>query len=318
MADDLTTLADLVKINDNNLADIDGVSDLLNKAPLIGSLAADESSNGTTHKYLKETGAPVVGFRAPNEGRDHDKSTDEVVTTDLKVLDASFSVDVTIPDGYAKGPDVWLGREGKRHLREAYFVAEKQFINGQGDGQATGFVGMADVLNDLAIETVTGAGGAANLSSIYFIRTNNDGTDVMAIGGGQEIGAGVDIMWREPVITSKTDGTGKTFPAYLVPITAWLGLQVGGKYSMGRLCNIPAGVGGDTAGAVTDALIYSALEQMPFDPDLIVMNRRSRRQLRESRTATNATGAPAPRPTEVEGIPILKVESITNAETAVA
>jgi len=38
------------------------------------------------------------------------------------------------------------------------------------------------------------------------------------------------------------------------------------------------------------------------------------KQLRDSRTATNVTGAPAPRPTEVEGIPIIVTDAIVNTE----
>lgn len=51
-------------------------------------------------------------------------------------------------------------------------------------------------------------------------------------------------------------------------------------------------------------------------PNYIVMNRRSAAQLRKSRTATNATGAPAPWPTEIEGIPIIVTDAIGNAEAA--
>ena len=51
MSDSFYTLADLTKINDNNLADID-VSDLFNKAPLLAQVAATVASNGTVHKYV--------------------------------------------------------------------------------------------------------------------------------------------------------------------------------------------------------------------------------------------------------------------------
>jgi hypothetical protein len=44
------------------------------------------------------------------------------------------------------------------------------------------------------------------------------------------------------------------------------------------------------------------------------MNRRSLSQLRKSRTATNATGTPAPIPREVEGIPIIVTEALSSTE----
>jgi hypothetical protein len=71
---------------------------------------------------------------------------------------------------------------------------------------------------------------------------------------------------------------------------------------------------------LTDALIYSLLELFPAGepPTLLLMNRRSRAQLQASRTATNATGAPAPLPTMVENIPILASDGVLNAETEVS
>jgi hypothetical protein len=44
------------------------------------------------------------------------------------------------------------------------------------------------------------------------------------------------------------------------------------------------------------------------------MSYRSLRQLRDSRTATNAVGAPAPTPTDVDGIPIYPTLGITDTE----
>ncbi|MCC9644391.1 hypothetical protein LOC71_19130 [Rhodopirellula sp. JC740] len=113
MADTPITIADLVKINSMDVADND-VSDLLIDAPLIRSLVADTASNGTSHKYTKEASAPVVGFRSANDGRDHDASSDTLVTIDLKILDASFHVDKAVADAYTKGgPDGLMAREAK-------------------------------------------------------------------------------------------------------------------------------------------------------------------------------------------------------------
>jgi hypothetical protein len=44
------------------------------------------------------------------------------------------------------------------------------------------------------------------------------------------------------------------------------------------------------------------------------MTKRSQEQLRASRTATNATGAPAPIPTDAFGIPIGVTDGILNTE----
>ncbi len=308
MADTFLSLADLVKVNDQNLADID-VKDILDDAPFMGALAADTSSNGTDHKYLKETGAPVVGFRDPNTGRENEKSGDTLVTINLKILDASFNVDKALADAYKKGPEAYIAREAKRHLKAAFFVAEQQFINGTGN-EADGFTGLADALAlPNAMTHDAGGSTADTASSVYLVRTNADGTDATAITGedGQ-------ISIDESVVQAIEDvANGGRFTGYHTPILGWLGLQVGSAHSVGRICNITE----DAGKTLDDDLIYRALSLFPASrqPNLIVMNRRSLRQLRESRTATNATGTPAPRPTDVDGIRIVTTDAIVSTET---
>ena len=239
MPDSLPTLADLVKINDQNLADID-VSDLLDRAPFMGALFAQPSSNGTDHKYVKEITAPVVGFRAPNEGRDLSKSGDELVTVSLKILDATNGCDVAIADAYKRGgPEAYVARENLRHLRAAFFHAEKQFINGTGN-EADGFQGFTDVFSTLVLDNVIDAGGSADLerTSVYLVRTGEDACSAVfnddAEGG---------IQMKDTVVTPLIDATGKTFPAYYTPITGWIGLQIGALLDVARIANI-----GKTAG----------------------------------------------------------------------
>lgn len=308
MADSFLTLADLVKINDKNLADIN-VTDLLDDAPFMKALAADFSSNGTSHKYVKETGAPVVGFRTVNTGRENTKSSDTLVTIDLKILDGSFKVDKALADAYFRGAESYIQREAFRHLKAAFFVAEQQFINGT-DSDIDGFTGMADAIapgDDMTVDAggsaASGSGGS-DLTSVWLVRTLNDGTEVSAI-----LGQSGEIQIDESVVQRVEDGDGKHYTAYWTPIQGWLGLQVGSANSIVRIHSLD-----DSTHKLTDNLIYEGLSLFPASrqPNLIVMNRRSLKQLRASRTATNVTGAPAPRPTEVDGIPIIVTDAITS------
>jgi len=306
MADSYQTLTDLLKINDQNLADIE-VTDLLDDAPFMAALAADESSNGTKHEYTKETGAPVVGFRSPNAGRENSKSTDTLVSVDLKIIDASFAVDKALAIAYKRGSDAFVAREGKRHLKAAFFAAEKQFLNGTG-GDADGFTGLADALGLASAMTLNAEGSAADTgSSVYLVRTNADGVDCTAIAGQEG-----QIVMGETVEQRLSDADGKQYTGLYTDISGWLGLQVGSAHSVGRIVNLTE----ESGKGLTDDLIYEALSLFPASrqPNLIVMNRRSLKQLRQSRTATNATGAPAPRPTDVDGIPIVTTDAIASTE----
>lgn len=311
MADTFQTLAHLVKINDQNLADID-LSDILDDAPLMRALAADVASNGTDHKYVKETTAPVVGFRAANTGRENKRSDDTLVTINLKILDASFAVDKALAVSYRRGAEAYVAREARRHLKAAFFKAEQQFINGT-DSDADGFNGLADALGLANAMTYDATGSTADTgSSVYLVRTNADGVDCTAITGNDGMIDMGDTI-EQAIEDRANDGR---FTGLYTGIEGWLGLQVGSAYSVGRICNLTAQAGK----GLTDDVIYEALSLFPASrqPNLLVMNRRSLKQLRESRTATNQTGAPAPRPMDVDGIPVVVTDAILSTEAILA
>lgn len=311
MADDLFALSDLLKINDTSLADID-VSDLRNMAPLMSQIPYTPATHGTLHKYTKETGAPVVGFRSANGGRDMDSSEDTEVSATLHILDFTSVIDKAVADAYVRGgATAKIAREASRHLRAAMFAYEKQLINGTVDGDASGFNGFADVLDDSDDAMVVDAGGttANTASSVYAVRFGED--DVIGVLGNE----GVFDLGESSVIQRVVDpGTdNKSFPAYLTPGTGYTGLQIGGAYSFGRICNLTE----DSGKGLTDDLVAQLLADFPASkmPTHLVCNQRSREQLRKSRTATNATGTPAPIPTEVFGIPLVVTDAIINTES---
>lgn len=315
MAATFLALADLVKLNDMNDADID-VSDILDEAPVLARLAATEASNGTVHSYLKETTAPTVGFRAVNVGRENSDSADTEVTATLQILDASFDVDQMLAKAYKKGgPSAFIAREAARHLKAAMFVYEKQVINGIiSPGASGGFAGLRDVMVIANAMTYDAAGTTADTgSSLYAVRTGSDMRDVALVAGGVTDAATIEI--GETVTIQKTSSAALTYPAYFTPIQAYLGLQLGSAYSIGRIANLTA----DSGKGLTDAKIAELLALFPASrqPTFMFCNRRSLKQLQASRTATNSTGAPAPFPTEAFGIPLVTTDAITSTEAII-
>lgn len=302
------TLNDMILINDRNLADYE-ITDLLQQAPFLAALAADTSSNGTQHKYLKEITAPTVGFRAINQGRPHSKSVDEMVTVDLKILDAGWSVDKAAADIYKNGKDAFIDREGWRHLRAALFAAEQQLINGD---DTDGFIGMAqaDGLTMTSDDMVLSGGASSDRTSVWAVRSTPDFRDAALI-----LGQNGNIEWGETLVQRVDDDEGDHFFAYVTPIQGWMGMQVGSRHSIARYANLGTGEGE----TLDDDKLAALIEKFPSGkpPTMFVMNRRSLRQLRDSRTATNMSGAPAPFPSEAFGIPIIVTDAITNAESAV-
>lgn len=308
MANAFRTLAEMLVINDRNLADIN-ITDVLNKAPTLARMAAIAASNGSQHKYTKETAAPATGFRAESDGRENTKSTDTAVTVTMKILDASFAVDIAVADTFKDGPEAWIQKELARFLRSAMFNAEKQMFYGTGN-DAGGFAGIADNAgyNGLSDAMVYNAAGttASTGSSLFGIKTGEDACAIVTGYDGK-----IDV--KETVVQMVAGATTGTLPMYWTPVTAWLGLQLGGAYHVGRLANLTA----DSGKGLTDAKISAFLSLFPSGelPDFMVCSRRSLTQLQASRTATNATGAPAPFPTEAFGVPIFTSEAISNTET---
>lgn len=310
MADAYLTTSDVAVFRNNDMDLM--VNDVLNDAPFLQVLAAT-TCRGNTYLYPRETAAPVVGFRNANDGIENKKATREQVTVTLGIVDASFAVDVAVAKADVMGKEHAMAVEAMSHLRQAMFEVEQQIINGKvGNvaGAAGGFSGFADQTNldenDDAMVINAGGTTAGTGSSVYLVRMGEG--DVQALWGeGGEIEVG-----EETIVERAGSATGR-FPAYYRHICGWAGVKIGSTYSVARIGNLTE----DANKGLTDTLIYNALAMFPASrqPNVIVMNRRSLKQLRASRTATNVTGAPAPRPTEVEGIPIVVTDAILNTET---
>lgn len=306
MANDYLAVADLVAfaagLGHNELLELKA------GAPLLAQLPAIESSDGITHKYTKTTQLPVTGFRAENDGREVDHSIDTTVTETLKIYDWSFDVDKAVAD--SRGRDRVMSREETMHIRSALFGLEKQIIYGTGNDSA-GFSGWANSadLNQAADEMVLDAGGstANEGTSCYLIRASE--TEVASVYMGDQLTFSAN---QEIVIIQKAGATG-FYPAYYKPGCGNFAAQIGTKYSIARIASIHPT---DSNAQLTDELIYNAWSLFPagVNPTHIVMNRSAQKMLRNSRTATNATGAPAPYPTDVGGVPIVVTDAITSTE----
>ena len=318
MADTLTTLAELVRFNslDVNPAEI---TDILNKAPVLRVLHAMQSSNGTVHKYNVETTAPVIGFRAVNDGADYTASISTQTSINLKYIDAKVIEDAAECRAYRGGATAWMDNRTARQLREALFTLEKQFFNGTVGGAAGGFLGLADDANynGASDALVINAAGttAATGSSVWFIRSTPDDASVALVGAGDNGLATPNINFTVGDIFESVvlGANSKSMVAMVRDAGGHLGVQIGSKYAVARIANLTE----DSGKGLTDTLLARALALFPVSdqPTHICMNRRSLRQLQVSRTTYSPTGFPAPRPTEYEGIPIVVTDAITSTET---
>ena len=313
MPESYNTLAGLVQLNDKNLADLN-VSDLLDGAPLLNAIHAQTASNGTEHKYLKQTTASSAAFRDALDGATKTASADTLVTVTLKILDATFDTDIALADAYKSGRDAWLQLELLRSLKQTFAHVEKQMFYGAASpGDTKGFAGLRDnaQLDAIADTMVSNAGGSnvATQTSCYLLRHGMDDCS-MILGNEGQI-----VVEDEPTIIQKAGSGSGYYPALYVPVTGYLGFQIGGAYSAARIANIECNDLTSTS-AFDDEKIAAALSLFPASkmPNVCVMNRNALQLLRRSRGAYSPTGAPAPFPTEVFGVPIVVTDGLVSTE----
>jgi len=179
---------------------------------------------------------------------------------------------------------------------------------------AKGFPGLQAIHTAFNSGLVVDAGGTTGgtASSVYGINTDTQGVQLV-FGAGTTFELG---EWRIENV-----GTASVYPAHVANLTAWVGMQVGSKYSVGRLKDATA----DSGGGVTDAKLAELLSKYPvgYRPNYWLMNRRSAFQLQSSRSSSviysgvkSSSGAEvfAPLPSESNGIPIVITDSILNDE----
>ena len=306
------TLAGLLVLNDQNLADI-YPNQVLDNAPVVQAATAVPASNGTQHKYVKQAVAAGAGFRKINTGVTNAASQFTDVTNNLEFLDASFTRDVALASGYVSklGIGPYVEHETGKAIRAAMYDIEDAIFNFTQDTQFIGLPYMNDYA-DTDVGQIVDAGGAGG-KSVWILRWAEDGVAIVAGNDGR-----VDMVWDDnnPTIVQVTDaGATNVYSAYRVTLGMWAGLQVGSLYDVVRIANLD----GTSDDLLTDDVLSDALSKFPagHNPNMIVMNRTARKELQQSRTATNPTGAPAPFPMEAFGVPIVTTEALPTDETTI-
>jgi hypothetical protein len=299
----MPTLLDIAKANGSDA--VVGLIDEAAKAHPEISLGAARTIKGLNYKTLVRTAVPTGGFRSANEGVAATKGTYENRLVECYIFNPRWECDKAIADAYEDGAPAYIALEGSAVTEGAMQTLATQFYYGQGTGGDTkGFPGLLAALDSTL--TIDAGGTTADTgSSCWAVKFGPKDVQWVYGGDGQLELSDVD----EARIL---DGSSNPYTAYVQEILARPGLQVGSKYSIGRIKKLTA----DSGKGLTDARIGALLATFPVGrrPDVLLCSRRSLEQLRASRTATNATGAPAPMPTEAYGIPLAATDAILDTE----
>lgn len=259
----------------------------------------------TNYRTYIRTELPPAGFRHANQGVDAQKSTFENRLVETFILNVRFEVDRAVADRYEDGSAAYLAIEAAGQMQSAFRALSRQFYYGRGQfGDAAGFPGLIESVTSAM--TVSVGGTTANAcSSVWAVRWGmQDVIWVWGDGGRLELS---DVRTE-----TLLDANSKPFTGYVQELLAYPGLQVGRSFSVGRIRQLTEEAGR----TLTDQHIATLISKFPagMPPQALFMSRRSLAQLRQSRTATNPTGAPAPFPTESFGIPIYVTDAILDTE----
>jgi len=299
------TLLDIARLNGND-AVVGLIEQNLNAAPEAANWPM-RTIRGTSYKTLVRTAVPTVGFRKGNEGTAAVKSTYINRLVECFILSSKIAVDVAVANAHEDGADAVKVLEASGVMKGAMYGMGTQAYYGSGStvgNDTDGFPGLIDLVDSDYIVDANGS-SAGTGSSVYGLRFSGQG--VSFVGGN---GEGMTLGdWREEYVTDS--GSTNSYNAFVTPMDSWIGLQVVDISAVGRIADL------DATAVLTDVLIASLIEKAPVGGmwEALYMNRRSLGQLQASRTATNATGTPAPFPTEAFGIPIVVTDSIVSTET---
>jgi hypothetical protein len=308
-------LLDIAKLNGSDTI-VGLIEETLTYAPEVQILPA-RTIRGTSYKVVSRTSYPGVGFRAANEGSTPTKSSFENQLIECYILSGAVQADIAVARAYEDGEQAWKDVEAVGVMRQALIELGSQVIYGT-SVDSKGFPGLQAIHTAFNAGLVVDAGGTTGgtASSVYGINTDTQGVQLV-FGSGTTFELG---EWRIENV-----GTDTVYPAHVANLTAWVGMQVGSKYSVGRLKDATA----DSGAGVTDAKLAELLSKYPvgYRPNYWLMNRRSAYQLQVSRSASSvqngvktSSGSEifAPLPTESNGIPIVITDSILNDEALTA
>lgn len=308
-------LLDIARINGND-AVVGLIEENQTAAPDVLAFPA-RTIRGTSYKIGVRKSYPGVGFRTANGGTTYTKSEFENRLIETFILSGNVRADVAVASAYEDGPEAWKAIEASGVMAQSMIELGSQIYYGLST-DANGFPGLQAIHTAYSATlteplTVDAGGTTANTgSSVYGVKFGPQ--DCQLIFGSNttfELGE-----WFQQMVN---DGTvGQDYLAHVASLNAWVGLQVGSVYSVGRLKDATE----DAGKGVTDAKLAELLSKYPVGkrPDAWFMNRRSAFQLQTSRSATsntsgNASTAPyAALPDSALGIPIIITDSIVNTE----
>ena len=287
----------LIEETSKLIPEVSGMTEEGTTLPGVGSVRTIQGINYAT---LVRVTNPTVSFRDANEGAAASVSQYINRLVETFILNPRWEADKAVADRSEDGPDAYIADEAMAIVEAAMQLLGVQFFYGRGGSDAKGHPGLVDSYStDYEVDRT---GTAGQCSSVWAVKWGPTHVQWVYGNNGQLVvpDKRIETVYRNSA----------PMDAYVQSMLCYPGVQVGSVRSVGRIKSVSA----EANKTLTDALIFQLLAKMKVRPDVLFMNKTLREQLRASRTATNATGAAAPIPTEVGGIPIAATDSLKMTE----
>jgi|SRR3990170_1736284 len=234
------------------------------------------------------------------------KATYEQRIVQTYTLNPRWGGDKAALDRDEDGWEAVMAEEAGAHMEAAWQQVAKCFYYGNNATHGDSKFGYGLLQSYDATNMVVDAGGT----------TATTGSSAWLVAFGPQrvqwvYGANGSFELSDVDLRDQSDGT-NNFTAYFQELFCYPGLQVSSQRFVVRIKKLTA----DSGKGLTDALVASALSKFPVGvrPDVLFCSKRSLYQLQTSRTATNATGTPAPIPVESHGVPVAPTEALSDVE----
>ena len=268
----------------------------------VPGVGASRTIEGTTFTTLVRTSLPTVdGFRRYNEGVGLSKGTTEKRIVQCYPYQLRVEVDKQLAQTAEGGAAVLMADEAQAQVNATLKFLSRTFY----DGRDVTDLSHPGIRAALDATMVIDAGGttASTGSEVWVVKFGTQGVQwIYGNNGSMQFGELFEETLR--------DANNLPYAGYSRTMMMHVGLQVASKYSVARIKNLTA----DSGKTLDDTKLIALLNLFPVGemPDAIFMSRRSYGQLQASRTVTNATGEPAPFPRDVQGVPIIPTDAISN------
>lgn len=273
-------------------------------SPELQLIGAD-TIEGDVMTLTVRTDLPEVGFRDANSGTPRSKSGYITKTFQTLILDHQCAVDKALAD---KRKPAARGRMLENHasgvLEASIRLISKQFYYGvKHDGK--GFPGIISQYSNDADHRVN-VGASANKSSVWFLRVGRETLEFL-FGNDRTI-----TFQKNWGIETVYDSDQNPYQAYTNWMNGNVGLRLANRHAAVRISNIGTGAN-ETLTWDHMHSAYRKFTDLGWEPNVILMNGRSREQLRQELITPENKNPTAPK--EFENIPITHTSHISSVET---